>query len=79
MRNRASEGLMRMVSSFGAVAVVGEVTGVGGQVLTRVYMCSKRGTGATDRVSRLQVQAYAGLPEDEGGEGGVLLEDHGAP
>lgn len=53
--NRMSEGSMRMVGSFveAAVEAVEAVVAVGvvevGGVLTRVYMCSKRGRGGAAR------------------------------
>ena len=41
-------------------------------------LVSERASGVSG-LTRRAGGVYAGLPADEGGEGGVLLEDHGAP
>ena len=68
MANRMSEKLMRMVSSFAAVRV--------GGVITRVYMCSNGGVGGGD-AAEAGGEVYDASVADEGGQGGVLLEDDG--
>ena len=80
MTKRTSEGSRRMAGSFVEVVAVGAVKGVMEvEVITRVYMCSKSGVEALRGGAGGGGEVYAGLLAGQGGQGGVFLEDHGAP